>query len=97
MWFFTAKCSLEAIDEEYDEFKLIESQFKAIVKEEIEFETFVNLDNHLSVAMSLNDYPTNETPVENDETNDINSDVLSDELDPCVIDIKTVYEYLDCI
>jgi hypothetical protein len=34
---------------------------------------------------------------DDDETNDINSDVLSDELDPCVIDIKTVYEYLDCI
>jgi hypothetical protein len=47
--------------------------------------------------MHLNEYPTNETPVENDETNDINSDVLSDELDPCVIDIKTVNEYLDCI
>jgi hypothetical protein len=95
--FFTAKCSLEAIDEEYDEFKQIESQFKAIVKEEIEFETFVNNDNHLSVAMPLNEYPTNETPVDNDETNDINGDVISDEMDPGVIDIKTVNEYLDCI
>ena len=47
--------------------------------------------------MHLNEYPTNETPVEKDETNDINSDVLSDELDPCVIDIKTDNEYLDCI
>jgi hypothetical protein len=95
--FFTAKCSLEAIDEEYDELKQIESQFKAIVKEEIEFETFVNIDNHLSVAMPLNEYPTNETPVDNDETNDINGDVISDEMDPGVIDIKTVNEYLDCI
>jgi hypothetical protein len=62
--FFIAKCSLEAKDEKYDVFKQIESQFKAIVKEEIEFETFVNIDNDLSVPMPLYEYPTNETPVE---------------------------------
>jgi hypothetical protein len=28
---------------------------------------------------------------------DINGDVISDEMDPGVIDIKTVNEYLDCI
>ena len=31
--FFRAKCSMEEIDDSYNEFKQIESQYKAIVKE----------------------------------------------------------------
>jgi hypothetical protein len=47
---FRAKCSVEVIDDDYKEFKQIENQFNTIVKEEtVDFETYVHLDDNLSV------------------------------------------------
>jgi hypothetical protein len=82
--FFRAKCSMEEIDDGYNEFKQIETQYKAIVKDEtIDFETYVSLDDNFSVALPLNEHPTIETEDENsslDINGDVNSFVHSNEL-----------------
>ena len=69
---------MEEIDDGFNEFKQIESQYKAIVKDEtVDFETYVSLDDNLSVALPLNEYPTIQTEDEN-STLDINGDVHSE-------------------
>ena len=74
--FFRAKCSNEIMDEEYDEFKQKAVHFKTIVKEEkCYFEAFVNIDDHLSVAIPLNEHLLSETVVQEETTLDINGDL----------------------
>ena len=50
----------------------------------------------MSVALPLNEYPTIETEDENC-TLDINGDVHSEEIDPPILDIGTINDYIDCI
>jgi hypothetical protein len=63
--FYRSKCSIEVIDNEYEEYKLIDEQFKRVVKvESVDLETFVAIDNNLSVSGPLNEMISPEPGVE---------------------------------
>ena len=65
--FYRSMCSFEVIDNEYDEFKLINEQFKRVIKEEsVDSETFVAIDNNLSVSGPLDEIILPEPEVELD-------------------------------
>ena len=93
--FYRSKCSFEVIDNEYDEFKLINEQFKRVIKEEsVDLETFVAIDNNLSVSGPLNEIILPEPEVELDV--DINGDFDSpQENEVPMIHLKTINANLD--
>ena len=92
--FYRSKCSIEVIDNEYDEFKLIDEQFKRVVKEEsVDLETFVAIDNNLSVSGLLNEIILPEPEV---EQVDINGDFDSaQENEVPIIHLKTINANLE--
>ena len=69
--FYRAKCIREEIvDPSYDEFSILKSKFDLVVpkEENVVFENYVNLDQHLS---------TNTTLIEISDTNTINTDDIN--------------------
>jgi hypothetical protein len=87
--FYRPKCSIEVIDNEYDEFKLIDEQFKRVVKEEsVDLENFEVIDNNLSVSGPLNEIILHEPKV---EQVDINGDFDSPQANEVpIIHLKTI-------
>ena len=80
---FKAKCSTEVVDAEYNvhaEFNKIKTQFNSIIPEEksIRFDSFVDLDNNLSVCKPLNEIIQSEALIEVEKV-DINGELITEE------------------
>ena len=102
--FYKAKCLVEAIDAEYDEYKDIEAKFNSIIPkdEAICFDDYVNIDNHLSVSEPLNENPTtddnteiNTAPANVDINGDLDEENTSDGAEVRIINLQMTVAHLE--